>query len=82
MNVETKTKGRKPAFIRRLNEFILSPWMLGLFAVLTLLAFIFSLELYYYTFVLFYAIYVVLFADDFLPPEECARFAFLFLSGT
>ena len=71
MHTETKTKGlagvRQSTFIRKLNAFVLSPWMLGLLAALTVLTFIFSLELYYYTFVLFYGIYVTIFADDLLP---------------
>ncbi len=51
--------------IQLVNRFFESPLGLAFFASLTLLSFIFSLELIFYGIVIAYALYVCLFADDF-----------------
>ena len=78
---EKKLKGlaavRQTAFICGINAFLVSPWALALMAVLTVVAFIYSLELYYYTLVLAYAIYVALFGKDFLPLMPPFAFCYI-----
>ena len=59
--------GQNSAFIQNINGVIQSPLGVCLLGAFTLIAFIFSLELVFYTFVVLYAIYVALFADDFKP---------------
>lgn len=55
------------AAIKSINRVICSPWGVGILGILTFLAFAFSLEVEFYTFVVLYAIYVGLFADDLAP---------------
>ncbi len=58
---------KNSAAIKSINRVIYSPWSVGILGVLTVLAFAFSLEVEFYTFVVLYAIYVGLFADDLSP---------------
>ena len=67
-SVETQFVSLKnSAAIKSINRIILSPWGVGILGLLTVLAFVFSLEVEFYTFVVLYAIYVGLFADDLSP---------------
>lgn len=53
--------------IRKINGILCSPWGIAIMGALTVLAFIFSLELVLYTIIIIYAAYVGLFGDDFSP---------------
>lgn len=53
--------------VRTINAFLSSPWGMAFFGVLTLVAYMFALEFYLWTFVVLTAIYVALFGEDFLP---------------
>ena len=74
MTVETKEKIETPRLklrdsksIQQINRFIYSPYGIATLGVLTLLAFMFSLELVFYAIVAIYTIYVSFFADDLMP---------------
>ena len=58
---------RNSAVVKTINQTISSPWGIGILGLLTFFAFAFSLEVEFYTFVVLYAIYVAIFADDFSP---------------
>lgn len=60
-------KPRKSAVIKNINRIIYSPWWICLLGVLTFIAFAFSLEVEFYTFVALYTVFVGLFADDLAP---------------
>ena len=54
-------------FIQKLNKFSYSIWSLIFISFLTLSAYIFSLEIYFYLFIALYVVYICLFCDDLLP---------------
>ena len=54
-------------YIRKFNRIIHSPWMVGILGLFTFIAFAFSREVEFYTFVALYTIYVGLFAEDLSP---------------
>ena len=56
--------------VRTINAFLSSPWGMAFFGVLTLVAYMFALEFYLWTFVVLTAIYVALFGEDFLRLVE------------
>ncbi len=58
---------RNSAFIKGINDIIYSPWGIVILGLMTVSAFAFSLEIAFYTFVVVYAVYVSIFADDFTP---------------
>ena len=58
---------RKSTAIKNINRIIYSPWGIGILGVFTFIAFAFSLEVEFYTFVALYTIFVGLFADDLAP---------------
>lgn len=58
---------RHSATVKCINQIICSPWGIGILGIFTVLAFAFSLEIEFYTFVVLYAIYVGIFAEDFSP---------------
>lgn len=60
-------KIKKSNFIQNLNKFIYSIWSFVFISFLTLSAYIFSLEIYFYLFIALYVIYICLFCDDLLP---------------
>ncbi len=60
-------KIKNSAAVKKTNRIICSAWGVGILGVLTVLAFAFSLEAEFYTIVVFYTIYVGLFADDLSP---------------
>ncbi|MBQ8427816.1 MAG: hypothetical protein IJX18_01020, partial [Clostridia bacterium] len=49
-----------------INKFFASPFGLFFFAALTMVSFIFALELYLYAFIIVYALYVCIFGEDFM----------------
>ena len=55
---------RNSALITNINEIINSVWGIGILGILTFIAFTFSLELEFYTFVALYTIYVSIFSED------------------
>lgn len=61
------TTAKRTRAIQTVNGFLESPWGLAAMSVLTLCAYVFSLELWLYGFVAVFCIYVALFCDDFLP---------------
>ena len=66
----TKTqieKAKSSAIVKAINRIICSPWGIGILGVLTVLAFAFTREVEFYTFVVIYTLYVALFADDLSP---------------
>ncbi|MBQ9118044.1 MAG: O-antigen ligase family protein [Clostridia bacterium] len=67
---ETKT-------ITKINKFIASPICLAIMAALTLLAYSFSLEVIFYGLVVVFAIYVCLFAEDFMPIVPLFLFCYV-----
>lgn len=58
-------KIRSSQAVQKINAFLLTPWMVGITALFTLLAYVFALELVLYTYVLTVGIYVFLFGEDF-----------------
>ena len=58
---------KNSAVIKKVNQIISSPWGIGALGLFTFLAFAFSLEIVFYTFVAIYTVYVGLFADDLSP---------------
>ena len=68
---------RKPKLIRLINKIISSPVGVMLLAVMSALAFAFSREFEFYSFVIVYAIYVALFADDFSPLMPLFIFCYI-----
>lgn len=52
---------------KKINQIISSPLGVAILGILTVLAFVHALEAEFYTFVVIYAIYVALFADDLAP---------------
>lgn len=60
-------KIKSSTVIKSINQIIVSAWGVGILGVLTFLAFAFSLEVEFYTFVALYTIYVGIFADDLSP---------------
>ena len=65
--VERKTAYRRHPVVQMINSFVESPWCIGLLGALTVLAFAFSLEVAFYSFVVVYAMYVSIFCDDLKP---------------
>ena len=65
--VERKTAYRRHPVVQLINSFVESPWCIGLLGALTVLAFAFSLEVAFYSFVVVYAMYVSIFCDDLKP---------------
>ena len=55
------------ALVESINRIISSPLGVVILGALTLISYVFSLEIVFYTFVVLYAIYVGIFADDFTP---------------
>lgn len=60
-------KAKNSAIVKAINRIICSPWGIGILGVLTVLAFAFTREVEFYTFVVIYTLYVALFADDLSP---------------
>lgn len=58
---------RKTAFVLAINRFLYSSAGVVCLGLMTFLAFVFSQELLFYSFVLCYASYVLIFCDDFAP---------------
>ena len=58
---------KNSAVVKKVNQIISSPWGIGVLGLFTFLAFAFSLEIVFYTFVAIYTVYVGLFADDLSP---------------
>ena len=65
--IQLQNSIRNSALITNINEIINSFWGVGILGMLTFIAFTFSLELEFYTFVMLYTIYVGIFAEDFKP---------------
>ena len=61
------TTAKRTRAVQSLNRFLEGPWGLTALSVLTLCAYVFSLELWLYAFVALFCVYVSLFCDDFLP---------------
>ncbi len=68
---------KESAAVREINKFIASPWAIGALAALTVLAFMFSLELVLYTVAILYAVYVGLFGEDFAPLMPLFVFCYI-----
>jgi O-antigen ligase len=68
---------KKPPKMRAVNEIISSPLGVAILAVMTFLAFAFSLEFFFYCFVIIYAIYTALFADDLSPLMPLFIFCYI-----
>ena len=64
---EPRGLGKNSRTIQSINRLIQSPWGVCMLGLRTFVAFVFSLEVVFYTFVVLYSIYVALFADDFTP---------------
>ena len=68
---------RSSALISNINDIITSFYGVGILGIFTFLAFAFSLELEFYTFVVLYTIYVGIFADDFTPLMPLFIFCYI-----
>ena len=68
---------KKCAIVRGINKVVHSPVGVLLLAVLTALSYAFSLEFEFYLFVIAYAIYVALFADDLSPLMPLFVFCYI-----
>ncbi len=53
--------------VKSINNVISSGWGVAILSLCTILSFLFSLELYFYTLIVVYALYVCIFADDLMP---------------
>lgn len=58
---------RESGGVKKINKFLYSPLAIVLLGIMTLAAFVFSGELVFYGAVIFYALYVLIFCDDFTP---------------
>lgn len=68
---------KNSAAIKSINRVICSPWGVGILGIFTVLAFAFSLEVEFYTFVALYTVYVGLFADDLSPIMPLFIFCYI-----
>ena len=68
---------KNSAAIKSINRVICSPWGVGILGFFTVLAFAFSLEVEFYTFVALYTVYVGLFADDLSPIMPLFIFCYI-----
>ena len=68
---------RGSALISNINDILTSFYGVGILGIFTFLAFAFSLELEFYTFVVLYTIYVGIFADDFTPLMPLFIFCYI-----
>ena len=60
-----------------INRILCSPWCVGFLGILTFVAFAFSLEIEFYTFVALYTVFVGLFADDLAPIMPLFIFCYI-----
>ena len=74
---EKRTAYRRNPVVKNINEFIGSPWGVMILGLLTLCAFAFSLEIFFYTVVAIYATYVGIFGDDFKPLMPLFIFCYI-----
>ena len=58
---------RQSRVISSINNFVESPWFIGLVCLMTAICNVFGAELYYYPLQILFGIYIVLFGRDFLP---------------
>ena len=66
-STQTTEKSFASGFRERVDLFLYSPLNIVIWAILTVAAFAFSLELVFYSAVAVYAIYVILFSRDIAP---------------
>lgn len=64
---EYRNRAAQSEAVKKINEFLLTPYAMAALGALTLLSFMFSLELILYTVAILYAAYIGLFGDDYLP---------------
>ena len=75
---EARSKNtRRSVAGKYINRILCSPWCVGFLGILTFVAFAFSLEIEFYTFVALYAIFVGLFADDLAPIMPLFIFCYI-----
>ncbi len=68
---------RESKQIQALNRACASPWGLAVLGLLTLISYVFALELYFYALVCVYAVYICLFGEDLLTLAPLFLFCYI-----